>query len=146
MKSVQILLFLSFIYTQTTIDGQPKSLSHEMKNPTTQIVMPNFDVDQLLIEDQNYRSGKPFRYGNIFEVEYNLNNSGTWEILDDGSKLWRLEIKSEGAYAIGIEYDYFHLPVNSEFYVYSSNKENIYGAYSHHNNQICDPRHDPPRS
>ena len=136
MKSVQILLFLSFIYTQTTIDGQPKSLSHEMKNPTTQIVMPNFDIDQLLIEDQNYRSGKPFRYGNIFEVEYNLNNSGTWEILDDGSKLWRLEIKSEGAYAIGIEYDYFHLPVNSEFYVYSSNKENIYGAYSHHNNQI----------
>ena len=61
MKSVQILLFLSFIYTQTTIGGQPKSLSHEMKNPTTQIVMPNFDIDQLLIEDQNYRSGKPFR-------------------------------------------------------------------------------------
>ena len=66
MKSVQILLFLSFIYTQTTIDGQPKSLSLEMKNPITQIVMPNFDIDQLLIEDQNYRSGKPFRYGNIF--------------------------------------------------------------------------------
>ena len=30
-----------------------------MKNPITQIVMPNFDIDQLLIEDQNYRSGKP---------------------------------------------------------------------------------------
>ena len=55
-----------------------------MKNPTTRNCYANFDIDQLLIEDQNYRSGKPLDMGNIFEVEYNLNNSGTWEILDDG--------------------------------------------------------------
>ena len=47
--------------------------------------MPEVNVDALLLEDGNAPSGTPFRYGKIFDVEYNLNNSGTWEILDDGS-------------------------------------------------------------
>ena len=68
-------------------------------------------------------------------MNYNLNNFGTWEILDDGSKLWRAEIHSLGAFSIGIEYDYFHLPEGAEFYVYSADKFMVHGAYSHINNQ-----------
>ncbi len=135
MKSIQILLLLSIIYSQSALNTIPKSFSYDTKNQVSQIIMPEINIDELLIEDQNTTSGKPFRYGKIFDVDYNLNNSGTWEILDDGSKLWRLEIKSDGAYSIGIEYDFFHLPRNSEFYVYDSNREKVNGAYSYHNNQ-----------
>ena len=136
MKIIRILLLTGILYCQATIDGMPKSFIYDTNNRLDKIVLPEIDIDQLLIEDSNVEPGTPFRYGNIFEVNYNLNNSGTWEILEDGSKLWRLEIKSEGAYSIGVEYDYFHIPDNSEFYVYDINAENIYGAYSSHNNQL----------
>jgi len=110
-------------------------MEYNLSNPISIITMPEFDLDGMLLEDAKTPPGTPFRYGKIFYVDYNLNNSGTWEILDDGSKLWRLEIHSEGAFAIKIEYDYFHLPEGAEFYVYSPDQENIFGAYSHLNNQ-----------
>ena len=135
MRGIQILLLIGFVFTQTTTIGTPKSFICSTSNKVNQMVMPEIDIDQLLIEDQNAAPGSPMRYGEIFYVDYNLNNFGTWEILDDGSKLWRAEIHSKYAYSIGIEYDYFHLPEGSEFYVYNSDKTIIHGAYSHLNNQ-----------
>jgi lysyl endopeptidase len=135
MINIQLLLLVGFVFAQTTIIGTPKSFAYPTNNKVNTIIMPEIDIDQLLLEDSQTSSGKPFRYGKIFDVDYNLNNFGTWEILDDGSKLWRAEIHSLGAFSIGIEYDYFHLPKGAEFYVYSADKFMIHGAYSHINNQ-----------
>ena len=136
MRIIQILFLLAgTILGQNVIDGDPKSFSQSRVYSVEKIIVPEVNVDALLLEDENAPSGTPFRYGKIFDVEYNLNNSGTWEILDDGSKLWRLEIHSKDAFAIGIEYDYFHIPPGSEFYVYSPDREVIFGAYSSLNNQ-----------
>ncbi len=135
MRSIQILFIIGFIFAQTTVEGIPKSFIHSTSNRIMKTIMPEIDVDQLLVEDKNASPGTPFRYGKIFDVDYNLNNSGTWEVLDDGSKIWRLEIHSEYAYSIGIEYDYFYLPKGAEFYVYNSDQTIIHGAYSYLNNQ-----------
>jgi len=136
IKKIQILLFtITVINAQVSIEGSPISNQYKMINQISVIDMPEFNVDAMLIEDANIKLGTPFRYGKIFDVQYNLNNSGTWEILDDGSKIWKLEIHSDHAFAIGIEYDYFHLPEGARFYVYNPNQENIFGAYSSINNQ-----------
>ncbi len=135
MRFLYILLLCNFLFMQNTMIGVPKSFSQSTLSIIESIIMPEIDIDALLLEDSQTPSGKPFRYGNIFDVSYSLNNSGTWEILDDGSKLWRLEIQSKGAFSIGVEYDYFHLPEGAEFYVYNKNHENVFGAYSHLNNQ-----------
>ena len=105
MKFLYVFLFINFIFSQNTISGIPKSFDQSTVNLLAPIIMPEVDVDKLLLEDENAVPGTPFRYGKIFDVDYSLNNSGTWEVLDDGSKLWRLEIHSKGAFSIGIEYD-----------------------------------------
>ena len=54
--------------------------------------MPWFDVEALKAGDaERERSGVPVapRIGKVLEVEYTLDNSGTWEVLEDGSRLWR---------------------------------------------------------
>ena len=33
--------------------------------------MPEFDIDEMLLEDANSEPGTPFRYGKIFSVNYN---------------------------------------------------------------------------
>ena len=132
--SILIILF-SFGITQQTVEGNPKSFDLQKLNILQELDMPSFSIDDMLIEDEQSKPGTPFRYGKIFNVDYNLNNIGTWDILDNGDKLWRLKISSKDAYAIGLEYDYFNLPEGSRFYVYSEDKNNTYGAYTYLNNQ-----------
>ena len=105
MRNIQILFVIGFIFAQTTVEGIPKSYIYSTSNRVMKAIMPDIDVDQLLLEDKNAAPGTPFRYGKIFDVDYSLNNSGTWEILEGGDKIWRLEIHSKYAYSIGIEYD-----------------------------------------
>ena len=134
-KFYYLLLIISLSIAQISIDKSPASNFYNLSNSIHSIEMPDFDIDKMLLEDKHTPKGSPFRYGKIFDVDYSLNNSGSWEILDNGDKVWRLKIYSANAYSIGIKYDYFNLPEGAEFYVYNSNKENIFGAYSHLNNQ-----------
>ena len=49
-------------------------------------------------------SGKPVapRVGKILEVDFSPDNSGTWEVLEDGSRLWRIRISSPGALSLSL--------------------------------------------
>ena len=107
MKNIQILLVLfTILNAQTTTEGFPASMLQNTTNQISTINMPEFDIDAMLLEDSQSDPGTPFRYGKIFSVDYNLNNSGTWEILDNGDKLWRLKINSKFRKSIPIEQIY----------------------------------------
>ena len=95
--------------------------------------MPELDVDALLEEDKNSPPGTPYRYGYSFEVDYSMDNSGTWTELEEG-KLWRLAIKSEDAYSISLYYDAFFLPEGAYLFAYNRSNSTIYGAYTKENN------------
>ena len=128
MKNIYIIIsmiFMSALFSQTVIEGTPYSFKNEVSNTIQDVVMPQFDVDAMLLEDEEASSGTPFRYGKIFDVDYNMDNIGSWEFLPDGGKLWRVRISSRHAYAICLEYDYFYLPEGAEFYIYDESKENI---------------------
>ena len=99
-------------------------------------IMPALDIDRLLEEDEADRGAEvPFRFGYPFEVDYNLDNSGDWETLSDGSRLWRLRINAPGAYSINLIYDRWWLPKGAEFFVYSADKEMVRGAFTSFNNK-----------
>ena len=100
--------------------------------------MPSFDVDQFFIEDDNeMRSGdtKPYRFANPISVNFNMNNSGIWTELEDGSMVWRLKIESLGAFSLNIIYDIFDVPDGAEFFVYSDDKEMVLGAFTSFNHK-----------
>jgi PKD repeat protein len=64
----------------------------------------------------------------------NMQNSGNWYHLPDGSKIWRLKIKAAGAKALGLYYNQFWLPEQSKFYVYSEDKTQVIGTFNNYNN------------
>ena len=75
------------------------------------------------------------RYAHSFKVDLGIENSGTWETLNDGSKIWRLGIQSHNAYGMKVLFDSFWLPEKAELYVFSKNQEMSIGPYLHsHNN------------
>jgi PKD repeat protein len=98
--------------------------------------MPEFDVNQFLAEDYNNLSKMdvPYRYGKVFDVNYDLSNSGTWETLADGSRVWRLAVSSTGALSINFFFTDFFMPKGAMLYVYNEDKSTLLGNFSELNN------------
>lgn len=135
-----VILFSVFFtansFAQINVGGAPISSLMEMDASFNTVTMPSFDVQRFLDEDAALASysDMPFRYGKIFETDYNLNNSGTWETLSDGSRVWRFKIRSENAMSINLSYKDFHMPKGATFFVYNPNKNFVYGAFTALNN------------
>jgi len=132
---LNILLLISLAIFQDNKGGMPHSIINGMQNNKNIILLPDIDIDALLKEDKNAPLGRPFRYGNKFDVNFNLNNSGNWTVLNNGDYLWTLAIESKDAYAISLEYDQFYLAEGTSFYVFNPEETTIYGSYTYENNQ-----------
>ena len=131
---INIIILISIAILQDSKGGIPFSIQNKILNKGS-VMMPDIDINALLEEDRNTVSGRPFRYGNKFDVNLNLTNSGDWTSLENGDFLWTLAIESKGAYAIALEYDQFYLPKGSSFYVFNPQQSTIHGSYSSENNQ-----------
>jgi PKD repeat protein len=137
-------LFLIFIglcnvhlMAQISQYGKPYSFENAAKlsSAIPEVVMPYVDVPQLLIQDSiDEAQGLPWRFGKEIEVDLNLKNSGLWENLENGDRLWRLKITSNGALSINLIYENFYLPPCSKFYLYDISRNTVQGAFSSENN------------
>jgi hypothetical protein len=94
--------------------------------------MPWFDVEALRAEDvERERSGMPVtRIGKVLPVVFNPDNSGTWEVLEDGSRLWRIRVSSPGAVSLSLSLKRFDLPDGARFWVHGVDGSGVQGPYT----------------
>ena len=96
-------------------------------------VMPEVNVAALLAEDARRESAGapvPLRYGRSLPVAFNPENSGTWETLGDGSRLWRLRIASPGALSLSIGLSRFELPAGAALWIHDPEGAQVQGPYT----------------
>ena len=145
-----IIAFLAFLtlfglhsHAQISIGGIPPSFVKFTDNSRTQRasipieVLPILDMAEIRRQDSinDQKPNIPWRFGIAREVDFGLDNSGTWDTLPDGSRIWRLELSSPGAKSINLNYDLFYMPEGAKFFVYNRKKE-ILGAFTSINNKI----------
>ncbi len=133
---ILIVLFSTQLFAQLHIKSTPPSFKYNLSKNIPAVKMPAINVEKLLNEDKA-EQGKdvPFRFGKEIKVDYDLNNSGKWEVLPNGDRVWRLKIISEGAITINLIYDWFWLPEGAEFFVYNEDHSKVLGAYTSRNNK-----------
>ena len=131
-----LLIFSSITYSQVSKGGTPISFKESLSPSVQTVTMESADVQSLLEEDKLADKDLPFRFGYGMDTNINLNDSGSWEMLANGDQVWRVRIKSPGAYSINIIYDDFFLPPGGNFYVYNSDKSFVIGAFTEENNKI----------
>jgi hypothetical protein len=98
--------------------------------------LPPVDVEALLAEDAERESSRvPVapRFAKSIGVAYTLANSGTWETLSDGSRLWRLRISSPGALSLSLGLEDFDLPAGSAFWIHAPDGSGVQGPYAAEN-------------
>jgi len=114
---------------QISNGGTPPSFSiPSLQDSVSVVQMPTVNVDSII---QNDTVGNfSFRFGYAIDVNMGLHNSGTWDTLQDGDKIWRLKISSSGAFSINLIYDDFWLPQGSQFFVYNEDTSMILGGFT----------------
>lgn len=138
--SVLLCLIYQESYSQISTNEKPISFGNTLAKASEQNipnkVMPSLDMVRINREDKEDDSnGVPPRFGYPHSVNYNLNNSGQWVNLPDGSRLWRLSISCPNALSINLLYDKFWLPDGAKFFVYSYDKKRTLGAFTSVNNK-----------
>ncbi|MEM9992112.1 MAG: lysyl endopeptidase, partial [Bacteroidota bacterium] len=146
LKKCYLLLVASVLFVQGSVLAQistsitPKSFELTNlieKSALPQKQMPSFDkmaVEEEDLEDE--AAGLPPRFGYPFEVNYNLKNSGLWEDLDNGDRIWRLTIRAKAAKSINLLYNDFFIPKGAHLHIYNGDKQQIIGAFTSINNKV----------
>ena len=97
------ILISQFCFSQISSDGIPVSFSQTLSRevPTIELVAPN--IIALEKEDNdNALKGKPYRYAVQLECDIDPSKDGLWENLENGIRVWRVNIKSEEAQALSL--------------------------------------------
>jgi hypothetical protein len=116
--------------------GQPPGFRAFVSSQIDTRQMGRVSVSALLAEDSaEAAEGLPYRFGTPFDVTLSQQNSGTWETVPDGSRLWRLRLVSPGAYSINLLFDRFHLPPGARLYIYNEDRSQVIGAFTSRNNK-----------
>ncbi|MFC2097316.1 T9SS type A sorting domain-containing protein [Bacteroidota bacterium] len=124
-------------YAQISQGGKPYSFNNTLKSNMVIQEIPGLDQQELQrIEDtENNRKLKPYRFAAEIPVNINSKNSGIWEILPDGSRLWRHAIKSEGALSLNVIFSKYRLPEGGRLFLYNPDRSMVLGAFTGINNK-----------
>lgn len=142
IKLIIVLVFLfngiTNSFSQINVGGEPMSSLLQLNMNFNSVTLPAVDSKKALEEDAATPSdaGIPFRYGLNVNVDFNLNNSGTWETLSDGSRIWRLGIKSNNAKSLNLIFSNFYMPKGAYMFVYNLDKSRLLGAFTEINNAV----------
>ena len=94
--------------------------------------MPPVDEEAYLAEDARMREEDPGvapRFAAAHAVSLTPETDGTWETLDDGSRVWRLRVVSEGAKSLNFGLVPFRLPEGATLHVYGEKRDEFAGPY-----------------
>jgi hypothetical protein len=72
----------------------------------------------------------PYKVAEVLDVNWSLNNSGSWTTLADGTRIWRLRISSPGADAIHLIYNRWWFPKYCELFLYNDSHTEVIGAFT----------------
>lgn len=98
--------------------------------------MPSFDAGLMLKEDSiNERTEvRKIRFAKKFETNITPDNAGIRFTTEDGTNVWRVGIRSKGAYTINVLFTEYNVPEGARLFLYNSDQSSISGAFTEKNN------------
>lgn len=136
--SLAMLFLATITFSQVTDMGGP--IGWKGKIPLSKSTpihnMPSFDLAAIQAEDAINDAAKdtPWRFGYSHQTDIQFDG-GEWFDLPGGNRLWRTEIRSEGAMTINLLLDDVYFPEGAHFYIYDYDQTNRVGAYTSRNNR-----------
>lgn len=132
--------FLAFgiSHAQESLPILPFSSVSNINDYESSLIQAYVDVPHLAAikaEDvERDHNGKLYRVGVIMPVDFTFSNTGTWSVLPNGDKVWRMQITAPDAKGTSLYFDRFYLPAGARMHVYSPDRQQMLGAFTSYNN------------
>lgn len=134
MKKILLSFFLAYgvtLFAQVSEGGLPVSYKNSiMKSGTAITAYTMQDIDVAALEKYDNQPGTPYRYALFSTVKIDIKKSGTITLLPDGGTLWQYRINSGNCKSTQVVFEKFIVPDEAQLYVFSSDYNNIKGAYT----------------
>jgi lysyl endopeptidase len=129
-----ILILIAFSSAAQQGDGgMPKSykLIGDSKS-LDKISFEQPDIALLKAEDllTEEAGSAPWRFGFNNNCAVSLSNSGTWTVLPNGNKIWRLLVHCEKALTVNLTFKNVSIPEGNELFVYNPDKSFVLGKFT----------------
>jgi PKD repeat protein len=136
--SVSILLItLSFnAFSQQSFGGLPLSYTSKSLTPEIDhVIITPPNMEQVMAEVELFdKNGQIYKIAEPIPTEITMENSGTWDFLSDGTKIWRLKISSREAKGLALYYRDFYLPEHTQLFLFNENRRQLIGSFDYRNN------------
>lgn len=130
-----IFLLSHATYSQINKGGSPPSFIRQGLKTEVQLMnISSIEMMERINNTYDKSDLNPFEIGYTINTNFNLMNSGEWENLINGDRIWRLSVRSEGAQALNVYFTDFYLPARCELFIYNEDKSVILGSYTSDNN------------
>ena len=138
-KIVSIAIFAFFVfqqsvYSQITTNELPISIQKGIGVLTKDmgtVDLPVPDIKKLLREDSLQESKKQngnMRISVSIPLVIDSNKDGVWTVLEDGGKLWQMEVHADKALALDFVFSKFWLPKGGKFFIFNPLTNETIGA------------------
>jgi V8-like Glu-specific endopeptidase len=139
LLTISLFLCIQSLLGQINTGGTPLSFdfNKNIYEKVPDVKMAKVNIEKLMLEDSINDLNKdiPWRFGENLFVDISPAKCGVTDILEDSSKLWRVEVESQNAVSLNLTFDKYKLPEGAKLWVYSSDKSEILGAFTNANNQ-----------
>lgn len=114
--------------------GDPESFQHSTVKPLSQVDLqrlPLVNEAALRAQDEQLARNplRPYRLGATLKTDLTAANSGTWEDLPVGGKIWRLRVRSTDALWVMVGFGTYRLQQPARLWVYNEALQ-VEGCYS----------------
>lgn len=130
-------LFVVNSMAQNQQRPQPESWQISTIEKVSPILLDEPDLTQLRAEDAINDTNKsiPWRFGYDHYVNFGLTNSGKWHTLDNGDRIWRVNIVSPKAISMNLIFNQYNIPQGGKIYIYNDDHSEILNVFTEqHNN------------
>lgn len=138
LLSVCLLGFPGQADAQLSTNEEPVSFNMLQKQEINlkPVSMPVLNMAKIAEEDkEDEEYDMPLRFGFPHRVNFDLTNSGTWQTLPNGDKLWQLNVVCPGALSVNFCYDKFWIPEGGKLFIYTKDRKHSIGAFTSQNNK-----------
>lgn len=128
---------VNYASAQISHGGTPYTFSHTtsfLDKSSATVTLQSPDMNVVAAEDVINDSRQHYRVGLNLPVNLKTNNSGKWQNLPNGGRVWRLVIHSDNAMALGLYYNNFYIPNGGQVFIYNETKDHVIGSFTAANN------------
>jgi len=119
-------------FAQISFGGTPLLIAAEKLGlpAAPEVKLPSVDAAALMAEDGTLLASGvkgPYRFGFNHAVDLSTENSGIWNTMNDGTRVWRVGIKCPEAFSINFVFGEYDVPEGARVFAYNTAGEVLGG-------------------